>query len=56
MFILMCSVSVFAGTVVGDQKVCTSGANNLKNYYCKLFENTNVGTNILLLTSPASFS
>jgi len=34
-------IADFAGTVVGDQIVCTSGAKNLTNYYCKLFENTN---------------
>jgi len=39
-------VADFAGIVVGDQKVCTSGAHKLKIYYSKLFENTNNGGNV----------
>jgi len=39
---LSCSLADFSGTVVGDQKVCTSGGYKFQIYYGKLFENTNI--------------
>jgi len=45
LIILLCLVANFAGTVVGDQKVCLSGGDKFQIYYGKLFENTNNGTN-----------
>jgi len=44
MIILLCLVANFAGTVVGDQKVCINGGYKFQIYYGKLFENTNNGT------------
>jgi len=41
---LSCSLADFTGTVVGDQKVCTSGGYKLMINFSKLFENTNNGT------------
>ena len=43
MIILSCSAADFAGTVVGDQKVCLSGGDKFQIYYGKLFENTSNG-------------
>jgi len=40
--------SDFAGTVVGGQKVCTSGGYKLMINFSKLFENTINGKNLRL--------
>ncbi|MBK8983329.1 MAG: hypothetical protein IPM38_13660 [Ignavibacteria bacterium] len=45
MLILTFSAADYAGSVVGDQKVCVSGEFKSNILYSKLFENTNNGGN-----------